>query len=141
VIGVALFRERPQPIARPDRVGKLAAEAARDSAMPAPAAAPEAQSAADAASRRGEAVADERARGAALPGAPLGTGHGRSESSRAEVVRFERDATFPAETITIHYDRRENLVAMGVLPPPVVVRAPEAFPAWLPGFVADPPRR
>jgi len=48
---------------------------------------------------------------------------------------------YPAETITIHYDRRENLVAMGVLPPPVVVRAPEAFPAWRPGFVADPPRR
>jgi hypothetical protein len=141
VIGVALFRERPQPIARPDRVGKLAAEAARDSASPAPAAAPEAQGAADTASRRGEAVADERTRGAAQGGAPLGTGHGRSESSRAEVVRFERDTAFPAETITIHYDRRENLVAMGVLPPPVVVRAPEAFPASLPGFVADPPRR
>jgi hypothetical protein len=141
VIGVALFRERPQPIARSDRVGKLAAETTRDAASPAPVAAPDAQAGGSAASKRGESFADERARGAAQPGAPLGTGHGRSETSRAEVVRFERETAFPAETITIRYDRRENLVAMGVLPPPVVVRAPDAFPAWAPGFVADPPRR
>jgi hypothetical protein len=141
VIGVALFRERPQPIARPDAVGKLAGEVARESTSPAPAAAPEAQAAGNAASKRAETFADERTRGAAQAGVPLGTGHGRSESSRAEVVRFERETAYPAETITIRYDRRESLVAMGVLPPPVVVRAPDAFPVWTPGFVADPPRR
>ena len=35
------------------------------------------------------------------------------------MVAFERDSSQPAEVITIRYDRRENLVAMGVLPPPV----------------------
>ena len=55
---------------------------------------------------------------------------------------FERATREPAETIAIHYDRRENLVAMGILPPPVVaqVRPANPFPAR-PQFVPDPPRR
>ena len=57
-----------------------------------------------------------------------------------QTVRFERESATPNETIAIHYDRRENLVAMGILPPPVVARTPNPFPAW-PRFVPDPPNR
>ena len=70
----------------------------------------------------------------------LGTGHGRSEDSPAQMVRFERESTTPNETIAIYYDRRENLVAMGILPPPVIARSANPFPAW-PHFVPDPPNR
>ena len=76
---------------------------------------------------------------AAAPLAKLGTGHGRSEESPTQMVAFERESATPNETIAIHYDRRENLVAMGVLPRPYVARTPNPFPAW-PNFVPDPPR-
>ena len=75
------------------------------------------------------------------PAAKLGTGHGRNETSHAQMVTFERASSQPAEVITIRYDRRENLVAMGVLPPPVAQLPPRPtpFPAW-PRFAPDPPR-
>ena len=78
---------------------------------------------------------------AAAPAAKLGTGHGRNETSYAQMVAFERDSSQPADVITIRYDRRENLIAMGVLPPPVahVPPRPTPFPAW-PRFAPDPPR-
>jgi hypothetical protein len=138
VIGVALFRERPQPVAYPDRIGKLAAEPRGDAA-----AAPAGEAAAkqESATARDRVAGDARARGLASAPAPaLGTGHGRSESSPVQVVRFERESAHPTETIAIHYDRRENLVALGVLPPPVVARSPQPFPGWAPGFAPDPPR-
>ena len=56
---------------------------------------------------------------APAPLAKLGTGHGRNEESSAQTARFERESATPNETIAIHYDRRENLIAMGVLPPPL----------------------
>ena len=64
----------------------------------------------------------------------LGTGHGRSESSHARQVEFERASRFPAERIEIYYDSHANLVARGVIParPP---REPQAFPG---PFVPDP---
>ena len=79
---------------------------------------------------------------APAPLAKLGTGHGRSEESPVQMVRFERESATANETIAIHYDRSENLAAMGILPPPYVARSPEAnpFPAW-PCFVSDPPPR
>ena len=49
----------------------------------------------------------------------LGTGHGRNEESRVTrhaASTARRDS--PAETVAIQYDRRENLIAMGVLPRP-----------------------
>ena len=76
---------------------------------------------------------------APAPLAKLGTGHGRSEESPAQMVRFERESATPNETIAIHYDRRENLVAMGILPPPVIARTPNPFPgvaALRPGSAA-----
>ena len=69
----------------------------------------------------------------------LGTGHGRSEDSRVTMVAFERATDSPAETVAIQYDRRENLVAMGVLPQPYYARRqqPDPFPAAL-RFAPDP---
>ncbi len=132
VIGVAVFREKVAPLTwRP--LGKFAAEPRREGGAGAPPAAP---AAADAVRSR-----EESASAAAMPQSQLGTGHGRSEVSRVTQVTFERDSSTPAETIAIHYDRRENLVAMGILPPPVAQAKPaNPFPGW-PQFVADPPRR
>ena len=60
----------------------------------------------------------------------LGTGHGRREHSPARYVEFERASDTPAETVTLYYDSRRNLLARGVL------HEPRPFP----GFVPDPPR-
>ncbi|HXZ50484.1 MAG TPA: hypothetical protein VEH51_00655 [Burkholderiales bacterium] len=76
---------------------------------------------------RAEAPAAER-RADAAPGS-LGTGHGRHEESQAYYVPFERASSVPAETVTLYYDSRVNLVARGVL------EEPRPFP----GFVPDPP--
>jgi len=121
VIGVALFRERerPPPYAYEKR-------------------APEAASSADAATRQGAAERSEQsASRAAVMDAPLGTGHGRREHSPVMQVEFERANASPDQRIVIRYDRRENLVAMGVLPPPARRHEPDPFPATL-GFVPDP---
>ena len=150
VIGVAIFRERPRPIAYKDR--RIAAEPQRAESTSAEASA----TAAPAEESRGRAKSAPRDQVGQAPGsdaqaksmpmpapaAKLGTGHGRSEESPVQMVRFERESAAPNETIAIHYDRRENLVAMGILPPSYVARSPVAnpFPAW-PRFVPDPPPR
>ena len=65
-------------------------------------------------------------------------GYGRDEWSSAQRVTFERATQLPAEVLSVRYDRRENLVAMGVLPRPRVIgRAPDPFPG---SFVAPPYR-
>ena len=61
----------------------------------------------------------------------LGTGHGRSETSYARHVTFERATPQPAETIVIRYDSYRNLVAMGV------IRETPRHPRPFPGFVPD----
>jgi hypothetical protein len=121
VIGVALFRERDRPA--PLNNGNRA---------------PSAASAAEATARQGTAERSERstARAAAMD-SPLGTGHGRREYSPVEQVEFERASASPAERIVIRYDRRENLIAMGVLPPARRWHEADPFPATL-GFVPDP---
>jgi hypothetical protein len=43
----------------------------------------------------------------------LGTGHGRNEESRVSVTNFDRATDRPAETVSLQYDKRENLIAMG----------------------------
>ena len=63
---------------------------------------------------RRAAKAQERA--AAEP--QLGTGHGRSEASYARYVQFERESDAPNEVVTIRYDSRANLIALGVIPAP-----------------------
>jgi hypothetical protein len=58
-----------------------------------------------------------------------------------QTTQFERESPTPNETVAINYDRRENLVAMGILPSPSIARSPNPFPAWTPRFVPDPPTR
>ena len=121
MIGVALFRERerPAPYAYENR-------------------APEAASSAGAAARQSAGGAQRpvgRARGG-----DGSTARDRARSAGAlpvEQVEFERASASPDQRIVIRYDRRENLVAMGVLPPAARWHEPDPFPATL-GFVPDP---
>lgn len=89
VIGVALFRRKPEPV----------------SGIEAPSMAKEADSAAGA-SRADTPQAARKS---------IGTGHGRSEPSHARYVQFERETDAPAEVIAIHYDTYANLVARGII--------------------------
>ena len=139
VIGVAFFPEKSPPIAWKDRQPKLSGELRGDAP-----ARQEGDAGATAESRANEKPASARDNVAAQTPAPMakiGTGHGRAQDSPTQMVPFERASPTPAETLAIHYDRRENLVAMGVLPPPVVARVPNPFPAWPPRFVPNPPPR
>ena len=120
VIGVALFRERePRWVYSPE-------------AVVAPPSAAREQSAADMKASRQASAAGA----GTLPS--LGTGHGRRESAPAERVEFERAGQQPDQRVVIRYDRRENLVARGVLPRPTYPwREPNPFPGTF-GFVPDP---
>ena len=118
VIGVALFQRKAEP-----PVGFMA---------PSPYAKDEARAPSAGASR--EESAGSHAKRAA-PSAPLATGHGRIEHNPARWTSFERATSRPVETLTIRYDSRRNLVAMGVIEVPR--REPDAFP----GFVPDPVAR
>jgi hypothetical protein len=119
VIGVALFREKAY-------APYLSRE---DSSLPAPANA-------GASAREATASRDQKAAAPRMESS-IGTGHGRREYSRVERVEFERASDHPDQRVVIRYDRRENLVAMGVLPPRPRVHEPDPFPATL-GFVPDP---
>ena len=130
VIGVALFRERDF-----ERPALLSRE--RRSDVPSPQAPAETDAAGDS-KARSEASSPEYSASARLPS--LGTGHGRGEYSPVEQVAFQRASTQPDELIAIRYERRETLVAMGVLPEPRHPRwprQPDPFPGAL-GFVPDP---
>lgn len=125
VIGVALFRRKPQATVAP-----VEAEPFRESRRE--------KSTAD---NMTQAPAMEGKRGdlrpppspSAAPSAPLGTGHGRREESHVQWVPFER-ADHPVETITLYYDSYRNLVARGIVSAPLAPRDPHPFP----GFVPDP---
>lgn len=121
VIGVALFREQEN---------RWLYSQEQDAAAPAT----RAESSAGRAKASRDSAAAEAT--AALPA--LGTGHGRREHSPVQRVEFERASTRPDQRIVLRYDRRENLMAMGVLPNPGY-RWPEPspFPGSL-GFVPDP---
>jgi hypothetical protein len=135
VIGVAVFREMvrvpPAPAIAPQSqrsesggAGRTA-ESAADTQAPATAVKPETGALANNAERRRDA-------------AKLGTGHGRSESSWVDYTDFERVRPTPDEVITLHYDSRDHLIALGVIPSPRVP-VPNPFPGNV-GFVPDPPR-
>jgi hypothetical protein len=117
-IGVALFRRKPQEPAP---------------AISQPYSGEDRKSRADAGGPAGSRSA-ELAR--AAPEAPLGTGHGRTETSHARQVSFERATSEPAETVVIYYDSYANLVARGIVPRQP---APRPGPNPFPGFVPDPP--
>jgi hypothetical protein len=133
IIGVAVFKEKQPPIAyRPYRDKIAAGAPAARAEAPAPSANAVESGAAEQSQER-----DEAKRSAGTLAKQLGTGHGRSETSYAQRVAFERATSYPAETIAIQYDRRENLIAMGVLPSPrYAQRNPDPFPGMR--FVPDP---
>ncbi|MEO8935317.1 MAG: hypothetical protein ABI277_15305 [Burkholderiaceae bacterium] len=131
VIGIATFSEkpRPAPTARPH-----VAPGEIERSAPAP------QSSVSDASNAPAAKAylydDYAARRESL-----GTGHGEIEQSSIGYVGFNRAQSAPNEIVTIHYDRAENLIAMGIMPSPYLSPV-TANP--FPGsgrFVADPPPR
>ncbi len=142
VIGVATFSERRRvvPVAR---ARAAPAEADRTEPAPSPAGAPPSANA-DAPSSQPTTKAEDRARAPAQPLGRIGTGHGEIEESSIQYVAFQRAQSTPNEIVTIHYDRVENLIALGILPPalPPVARASVANPFPNSGrFVADPPPR
>lgn len=111
VIGVVLFKRKPQPLAELEE-SRSRADASGTAADHAPRSAPQAAQ------------------------KSIGTGHGRVQVSTARYVEFERDSDAPSELIAIHYDTHANLVARGVIREDRHWPAP--FPG---GFVADPPGR
>ena len=142
VIGVAVFRERvpvsyaPQPKIAPQRAER------GDAAAPASAPAPVQEGAAAAGSvgRERDAPAESLASSEMKKSydARLGTGHGRTETSYAQRVGFDRATAAPEAVVAIRYDRRETLVARGIVPGPrYAERRPSPFPGS-PGFVPDP---
>jgi hypothetical protein len=129
VIGIAVFRERPlEPPAWLSEDRRAAPPATPERA--------EAGAAADASSSR---AAEATAAAPVAQQPSLGTGHGRREYSPVERVAFERASSQPDEVIAIRYERRETLVAMGVIPEwdHGFPRDPDPFPGAL-GFVPDP---
>jgi hypothetical protein len=135
VIGVALFREASHPVTHLLRPRSEAQ--APTSPAPARRDGPEARDSEiepSSAARNEQNVAEP-----AQDRSRLGTAHGRSENDRVGFTEFERAQSTPDEIITIRYDRRENLIAMGVLAPSP--GAPIPFPSSIAGFVPDPPAR
>ncbi len=129
VIGVALFRERPV-----ERQGWLSRDDRRQAASPSREKA-ESDAAGKAVDSRAEAT---NAAAPATRQPSLGTGHGRGEYSPVEQVAFERASARPDEVVSIRYERRESLVAMGVVPATRHdLRDPDPFPGAL-SFVPDP---
>jgi hypothetical protein len=122
VIGVALFKRKQEPAVSFEEKKRWHQDApARSADSAASGAAPSAK-------------AQERAE------PQLGTGHGRNETSHARYVQFERESEVPSEVVTLRYDSRANLIALGVIPSPRPAprHHPDPFPA---AFVPDPPAR
>ena len=151
VIGVAMFNEkpRPKPVARPNAMPSVPRQWDEPIAVPAPSPAPSTSApplADDASTEAREPArrAESKSANALVQRDRLGTGHGAIEASSIRYVSFERARSTPDEIVTIHYDRPENLVAMGILPTPPL--ASTRYPVTNPfpnsaRFVPDPPVR
>jgi hypothetical protein len=133
VIGAAVFREAvgqesralPPPVAEPLASGER--ERSGDAAK--------AEHRATPASAAAEARSDAYR---STPTSPLGTAHGESRWSPSWRTPFERASRHAEEVIVLRYDRREALVARGVIRSegePWWAREPRAFPG---SFVPDP---
>ena len=142
VIGVAVFRERPQPVivAPPwsgfdSRERDSSSAAGRSSGTAAPPRS--AQAPAAAAELQSEKSASDRAE----PRGRLGTAHGEREYSQVSHTSFERASATPDEIVSIQYDRYENLVAAGIIAPRRWQQPrPMPFPGSRePAYVPDPP--
>ena len=143
MIGVALFRRKPEPqpipgaaVGRGDGFAGPTAEAIRDRAATASENRKQ-PSTAESVGETGEPRVPQSLASTPLS-TPLGTGHGRSENSPARNVTFERATSQAEEVITLYYESHANLLARGiVVAPPVVRPVPRPFPGH---FVPDPPR-
>ena len=124
VVGIAVFRERRQPVPLP---------------LPPVARAERAQGTAQAPAARESASAADSAYGAPTP-QRLGTGHGAREWAPVGRTSFARASTRPAQVTELRYDDRDALAAQGIVPRHDWGNwrdiGPRAFPG---GFVADPP--
>ncbi len=137
VIGVAVFRKKPEPVVQYSPPPRLARS--MEAEAPAPSAMADERSARDAASGAGTSSRAEAPANAAQKSARLGTGHGRSETSVVTYTEFERATVAPAEIITIYYDSHRNLVAQGVIREPSLAR-PDPLPQPFPARFAPDPR-
>lgn len=156
VIGLALFRERPQPPVEEPQQRYVPPEASESAAGAGDAAARESTSQpgntvtrrdaapASAPAAAGSARAQDKALASpeyAARAPSLGTGHGAREYSHVDSTRFDKLSDTPDEVIRIRYDSYDNLVAMGVIPrrwqaPPT----PDPFPSTpFQQYVPDPP--
>ena len=142
VIGVALFNRKLVYYDAPPRqhrgwpgMNRLEEREAPRAPAETPSGAQDSGTAADTTRQRPAPAAPAAALSAPQASAPLGTGHGRRESSRVRWVDFERASDTPVEKITIYYDSYRNLVAQGVLTPYAQRRDPKPFPN---AFTPDP---
>ncbi len=135
VIGIAVFRRKVEPEARIDLSQprrEAPAAGARDDS-PYPASADTMHGSGLGSARSAESAAERRQAPQAMEkSSSLGTGHGRSETSRVTHTSFERATAHPEEVIAIHYDTYANLVVMGV------IRAPRIATPFPGQFVPDP---
>ena len=138
VIGVAVYQEYLEPprarldapalakteaagrMSAGDAAGRMSAGDAAGAAAAPPAAAP---APSEGAAQRNK-MAEEK----------LGTGHGERIHAPTTYTEFRRASSAPAEAITIYYDSRQNLIALGVIPR--YAKLPQPFPNG--GFVPDP---
>jgi hypothetical protein len=139
VIGVAVFRRKIEPEARIDQLPprERPSYGARDDSPYSSSSAPAAKAESAAGAARAQDGSGELRRQPSPQRSPsLGTGHGRSESSRTSYTNFERATWDPEEVIAIRYDTYSNLVALGVIRAPRVASpVPSPFPGQ---FVPDP---
>ncbi len=135
VIGVAVFRRKPEPAVSINRDWRQRREMPASGAPGGEAdnALTEAgrAAAADAAAPQASSVAPQPP----VPEKSLGTGQGRSETSVVRYTSFERASSVPDEVITIHYDSYRNLLAQGIIPDTPRLARPNPFPGQ---FVPDP---
>ena len=132
VIGIAVFRRKPEPapvgLLRDDRQRGAAPASAPPTAESDNSTRDQAQGAAANASSPQASRAPQPAEKS------LGTGHGQSITSAVRYTNFERASQTPDEVISLYYDSYRNLVAQGVIRAPVIAR-PSPFPGQ---FVPDP---
>jgi hypothetical protein len=135
VIGVAVYKEYVEPPrtlleapaqARAEAAGRpFAGDAAGRLSAGAPAAPEQAAPAPSEMSAQRKKMAEEK----------LGTGHGERIHAPTQHTEFRRASSTPAEGITIYYDSRQNLIALGIIPR--YPNLPQPFPNGG-GFVPDP---
>ncbi|CAN5385606.1 hypothetical protein BH09PSE6_BH09PSE6_31700 [soil metagenome] len=143
-IGVALFRERVvevQPVESAPPISSVPAPPprARNESSAADAAGAPAPASEPSRSFKPESRLSERAAAPAAAAPSLGTAHGERQSAWVDYTNFVRASTTPDQIIVIRYDRREVLVARGIIPSDKP-RLPDPFPV-AGSFVPDPPRQ